>query len=110
MEHAEHALPEFYISLDGKRLGLSPNFSTFVRFEKATGKNGLDPVLWLNPSATDMVTFIWAAVGGEKSGLSIDEVADKASPKHLKEVTKLIEAMFSKADLPEAVKNEDAVA
>lgn len=110
MEHAEHAIPEMFVSLGDERIKLIPNFSTFCRFEKATGKNGLDPMVWLQPSATDLVTLLWAAMGGEKSGRTIDDVADKMTGKHLEDVKLLIQGMFKKADLPESVKNEDAVA
>jgi hypothetical protein len=108
MEHADKALPEVFIELFGERRNLSPSFGTFVRFEKATGKNALDQMVWLSPSAIDICTLVWAALGGEKSGKTVDEVADAMTPRHLEDVKSLVRAMFEKAEVPEELKKSDA--
>jgi hypothetical protein len=110
MDNANQALPEMFVTLGNEKFSLIPNFATFVRFEKATGKNGLDGMTWVNPSAQDLVTLLWASIGGEKSGKSIDDVAELMSGKHLEDVKRLVTEMFKKAELPEAVKNGDAAA
>jgi hypothetical protein len=109
MDNAELALPELFVTLGGERFALIPSFGTFVRFEKATGKSGLDPLVWMNASASDYVTLLWASIGGEKSGKTVDDVADLMTGKHLEDVRKLVSEMFKKAELPDAVKNDDAV-
>ena len=63
----------------------------------------------MNPSAIDLVTLLWAALGGEKCGKTVDEVADLMTGKHIEDVRKLVSEMFKKAELPDAVKNDDAV-
>jgi hypothetical protein len=108
MDNAQHALPETFLVLGEDKFKLVPSFSLFVRFEKASGKNGLDPMLWVNASATDLVTLVWAAIGGEKSGKSIDDVADLMTGQHLGDVQQLVRDMFKKAELPEKIKNDVA--
>ena len=108
MDNAIIAHPEIFITLGEEKMKLVPSFSVFVRFEKATGKNALDPMMWVQPSATDLVTLVWAAIGGEKSGKSISEVADLLTGQHLREVEELIKGMFKRTELPESLKNESA--
>jgi len=110
MENANQAFPEMFVTLGSEKYRLIPSFATFVRFERATGKSGLDGMTWLNPTAIDLVTLLWASIGGEKSGKTIDEVAEMMSGNHLEDVKKLVQEMFKKAELPETVKNDAAVA
>jgi hypothetical protein len=110
MENANQALPEMFVVLGEQQFKLIPSFATFVRFERATGKSGLDALTWVNPTALDIVTLLWASIGGEKSGKTVDEVADLMSGKHLEDVKKLMQELFKKAELPETVKNDAAVA
>jgi hypothetical protein len=63
---------------------------------------------WVSPSATDIITLIWAALGGEKLGKSIDEVGDATNSSHLEDVRALVGAMFKRAELPEEQKKTDA--
>jgi hypothetical protein len=108
MDNAQHALPEAFISLGEDRFKVVPSFAVFCRFEEKTGKNGLDPVLWIQPSATDLVTLVWAAIGGKSSGKTVEQVAELMTGQHLEDVKVLVSSMFKKAELPEKLKNEDA--
>ncbi len=108
MDNASIALPETFVSLGKDKFNLVPSFATFCRFEKVSGKNGLDPVTWLQPSATDLVMLLWAGIGGEKSGKTVDEVAELMSARHLEDVKRLVQDMFKKSELPETLKNESA--
>jgi hypothetical protein len=108
MDNAAQALPESFLTLGEEKYKLVPSFSVFVRFEKASGKNGLDPLMWVSPSATDLVTLVWAAIGGEKSGKTIDQVADLMTGAHLEDVRMLVREMFKKTELPESIKNDVA--
>jgi hypothetical protein len=108
MDNADQALPELFVTLGNEQFKLIPSFATFVRFEKASGKSGLDGMTWVNPTALDLVTLLWASLGGEKSGKTIDEVAELMTGKHLEDVRKLVTEMFKKAELPESAKNDVA--
>lgn len=108
MDNADKAIPEITIDIFGGPHKLSPTFGTFCRYEKVTGKNGLLQSTWLAASATDMATFVWAALGGDKLGKTIDEVADGLSPLHLKKVGEVLKLMFDRAEVPEAAKKDDA--
>ena len=108
MEHAEQALPEVFIEIFGGRHNLIPTFGTLCRFKKATGKNPLDMMTWANPEPEDFVALIWSALGGEKFGKTLDEVAEAMTGKHVADVKTLIDAIFKKAELPEEVKKSDA--
>lgn len=110
MDNANLALPELFVTLGTEQIKLIPNFATFVRFEQQTGKNGLDPLTWVNATALDLVTLLWASIGGKKSGKTVEDVAELMSGKHLEDVKRLVQEMFKKAELPEAVKNDAAVA
>lgn len=108
MEQAQQALPEVHVELFGSRHNLIPSFGTLCRFEKATGKNPLDLMTWANPTPTDLATLVWAALGGEKFGKSVDEVAEEMTGQHIATVKNLVETIFKKAELPEEVKNDEA--
>jgi|688.fasta_scaffold39623_9 hypothetical protein len=108
MEHADKALPEVFITVFGERHRLIASFGTFARYEKATGKNALDGLNWTSPSATDLVTLIWAALGGERFGRTTDEVADELNMTHLEDVKRLIQTMFRQSELPAGQKKADA--
>lgn len=110
MDNAEQAVPELFVELGSERFNLVANFATFVRFDKATGKNSLDVLTWVNPTALDLVTLVWAAIGGEKSGKTVEQVADLLEGKHVEEVRKLIRGMFKKAELPADSAKSDAAA
>jgi hypothetical protein len=108
MDNADKAIPEITLQVFGAPHKLSPTFGTFCRFEKATGKNAMAQSTWLMASALDMVTFIWAALGGEKLGKSIDDVAEEVDGKDLSTVQELLAVMFKRAQVPEAAKKDEA--
>src|SRR4051794_10987904 len=108
MENADKAIPELAIDIFGAKHKLAPTFGTFCRFEKATGKNAMAATTWVTASATDMVTFIWAALGGDKLGKSVEEVAEEVSGEELSKIQELLALMFKRAEVPEAAKKGDA--
>lgn len=108
MENADKALPGIFINVFGAPHKLAPTFGTFCRFEKATGKNAMSMATWATASATDMVTLIWAALGGEGLGKSVNDVAEEVSGQHLEQVRDFIQAFFKQSEVPEAVKKDAA--
>jgi hypothetical protein len=108
MDFADKALPEVYIDLFGEKVNLLPTFGTLCRFEKATGKNPLDMLTWVSPTPIDLVTLVWAALGGEKSGKTFDDVAEAMTGKHVEDVKHLVRVMFQKAEVPEDPKGDAA--
>lgn len=107
MDQADKALPEVFIEIFGEKKNLIPSFGTFARYEKVTGKNAMDPMSWIQPSATDICYLIWSALGGEKCGYSVEEVSDQLQPKHLEDVKKLVQSMFKRGELTEDQKKDE---
>lgn len=101
MDNGDKALPELYIELGGQRHKLVANFGTFRRFEERSGKNAMDTTLWEKPSATDVITLIWAALGGESSGKTVEQVGDLLEMYHLHDVGHLMRRLFGQASLSE---------
>lgn len=119
MEHADKAHPGVFTTVFGERHELISNFSTLVIFEAATKKCALDPRTWVNPSATDVVTLIWAALGGESFRrrndkgqaiipVTMEDVAGEIRMAHMGDLKELISVMFKQAAVPEEEKKAAA--
>lgn len=108
MEHSEKALPGTFVEVFGERKQIKPNMRTFCRFQQKTGRNPFDLMMWVTPSPVDVVTLIWAALGGEDLGKTVDEVADALDFDNMHGLNEFLGKFFKKGEAPEAPKGDAA--
>ena len=101
MQNAEKAIPELYVTLKGERKSIVCGLGTLARFQMRTGKNSFDLSIWADPNPVDVVTIVWAALGGEKTGKTPDEIGDEMDMSQLHEVGKLIGELIRRMSAPE---------
>lgn len=88
------------IELGGKIRHLVFDMWAFYLLERETGKNALNGELFTQPSATELVTLVWAAVQGSEK-LSMEQVGRMMPFSKLPDITKAIQIAFSHAAAPE---------
>jgi hypothetical protein len=109
MEHAELAAPGgIQFTIFGESRTLRPNMRTFLRFQQKTGKNPFDHFLWDPTPPEFVVALVWAAIGGDESGYTFEQVADELEFDTLKAVNDFILRFFLKGKVPEPPKNASA--
>lgn len=104
MTTVDKVAPEVEIELGGKKRKLIFDFWSFCLLEKATGRNSLSGEMFTKPSATEIVTLVWAALQSTEK-LSIEEVGKMLSFKNMPMVTEAIQKAFDMSSIPvEALK------
>jgi hypothetical protein len=103
--NADKVIPGVEIEIFGETRTLVTTFRTLILFERKTGKNGMRRFDW---NVEDLCVLVWAALGGDKSGRTVDEVVDELSGRHAGEIRRLIAGLFEQAELSDQQKNDDA--
>lgn len=94
---AKKASPDVEIELGGVRRKIVFNMWAFCQLETATGKNALSGEIWEQPSATDIVTLLWAALQQEEPSLTIEEVGRMMPFSKLSAVSDALKSAFESA-------------
>jgi hypothetical protein len=109
MEHADKVSPDgIFVEVFGERKELKPNMGTFLRFQQKSGLNPFDVRIWARPSPLDIVTLIWAGIGGEACGRTVEEVADGLSFESIEGFNETLNKFFKKGEVPEPPKSDAA--
>lgn len=101
MENAEKALPGITIDLGGEKKTLVLKFKAFCLLQKHTGKNPFKKEYWDNLGPIEIVELVWACLGGDSSGMTIDEITDKMSLDSIKDAMKTIGTLSQQATVPD---------
>lgn len=99
MNNIEKVSPGVEIQLGGKTRKLIFNMWAFYLLEKATGKNALAGEVFMNPTATDLLTLVWAALQHEEK-VTIEEVGGMFSLQDIPEISRAIQKAFAQASPP----------
>jgi hypothetical protein len=108
MEFADKAIDDpVEVTLNGKVYKVVPNFRMFCLFEKKTGKNPFATAHWLPPSPSNIVALVWAGIGGDESGMTIDDVEKSLTLKDSKMMNDVIMTLFRTTVVPDKLKKKD---
>lgn len=77
MSNHDKVNPVVEINLGTEKIKLTFSLWTLWQIEEKTGKNALDGATWLNPSAKELVTLIWAAWNATDPQITMEQVARK---------------------------------
>jgi hypothetical protein len=106
MENADKALPSVKVTLGGKDYEMTPTFGTLCRFKKQTGRNPLDPQMWLIPEPDDIVGLLWAALVKNQPSLTTEEVAEMLAPTEMVRLKPLFQSFFGVGAIDETPEAE----
>lgn len=110
MRHEDKAIPEVEVTIAGEKRRLVCSFGAFIRFQRATGKDGMRLPFWNEATSLDLVTLVWAAMGGDACGLTVDQVADGLSAKNYAEIMEMIRVLFGASVPTDEQKKSDSPA
>jgi hypothetical protein len=101
MSDVKKAIPGVEITLGGEKYKLIFTMRSFMLVEKETGLNALDGNMFSPPSATNLITLLWAGLQHKQAGgapdLTIDEVGEMLSLSEMGEVAESIQKAFEEA-------------
>ncbi len=92
--------PTVEIELGGKKRKLVFDLNAFSLLEEATGKNMLAGELFVKPSLTDIVKFIWAGLQHHEEGITRKEIGKMAGVEDIPRFMEAIQAAFGNAAVP----------
>src|SRR5262245_18730229 len=101
MQNADKALPGVTIDLGGEKKTLVLKFKSFCILQKHTGKNPFKIEFWDNLGPIEIVELIWSCLGGEASGMTVDEVSDKMGLDSIYDALRSVTALSQQAAVPE---------
>lgn len=98
--------PVIEIDVGGEKVKLTFNLWTLYKIEEATGKNALDGATWLNPSAKDVISLLWAAWLLHDPKITMEDVAKKIDLVNIGPITEQLGKAFELASGDDNEKNE----
>lgn len=104
MKDLKKAVPEVSLTLAKKGVvAIKCSFEALARYELQTD---IDPltIAWLAASPKQLLTFLWCALGGEKSGIKLEEMSDELGTITLADVREVILSTLKSAELTEEQK------
>lgn len=108
MDNAEKVSEEVHIQLGDELVCLRANFGTLLRYKKKTGRN---PLAGVPIDPEDLTAFVWAAIGGDACGKTVEQVAELLSLKSLAEIGRAVKQAIRNGEPPEEPgKNAEAPA
>lgn len=98
MEQAEKVSEEVHIQLGSELVCLRATFGTLIRYKKKTGRN---PLAGVPIDPEDLSAFVWAAIGGDECGKTVEEVAELLSVKTLADIGRAVRQAIRNGEPPE---------